>query len=45
MIINMKKGYTCMIQDDILGFHEVNMQVIYLESSENCKIWLNRLEF
>ena len=37
----MQEGDTCTIQD-IPGFLEVKLKVKYLESCENCKIWLNR---
>ena len=37
----MQKADTCTIQD-IPGFYEVKLKVKYLESCENCKIWLNR---
>ena len=39
--IGMQKAETCTIQD-IPGFYEVKLKVKYLESYENCKIWLNR---
>ena len=37
----MQKGDTYTIQD-IPGFLKVKLEVKYLESCENCKIWLNR---
>ena len=37
----MQKADTCTIQD-IAGFYEVKLKVKYLESCENCKIWLSR---
>ena len=40
----MQEGDTCTIQD-IPGFLEVKLKVKYLESCENCKIWLNRQGF
>ena len=42
--IGMQKADTCTIKD-IPGFYEVKLKAKYLESCENCKIWLNRQGF
>ena len=42
--IGMQKADTYTIKD-IPGFYEVKLKVKYLESCENCKIWLNRQGF
>ena len=39
--IGIQKADICTIKD-IPGFYEVKLKVKYLESCENCKIWLNR---